>query len=407
MPADADARRRREWPGSGLDVGALRAAGAAAVPLRQVVLKIAARCDLDCSYCYVYSLRDSGWRDRPRLMAPSTVRATAARIREHALAHRLPEVSVVFHGGEPLLAGVEAITEACGAMRSVVGEATTLAFALQTNGVRLDEAMLIAAEREGISISVSMDGTRESHDRFRVHRDGRGSFDRVDAALRLLSSRKYRHLFGGLLAVVDIDADPVRAYEALMRYQPPIIDFLLPFANWTFPPRQPRRPGSTTPYGDWLTALLEHWYAAPRPRTTVRILEEALQLMLGGIGGTEVIGLAPATSVVVETNGSIEQAGGLRAAYDGASATDYTVFDSSFDDLLETPEFAARQGGAAVLAAECRSCEWLTVCGGGHYAHRYTAGDGFLRQSVYCSDLKALFARMAVLISGDLRATAS
>jgi len=405
MSADADARRRHEWPGSGLEVAALRAAGVAAVPLRQVVLKIAARCDLDCSYCYVYSLQDTGWRDRPRLMAPETVRAVAARIREHASAHHLPEVSVVFHGGEPLLAGVEAITDACGVLRSVVGGATELTFALQTNGVRLDEAMLAAADREDISISVSMDGARESHDRFRTHRDGRGSFDQVDAALRLLSSAGYRHLFGGLLAVVDIDADPVRAYEALLEYQPPTIDFLLPFANWTHPPRRPRATESATPYGDWLARLFEHWYAAPRPRTTVRILEETLQLMLGGVGGTEVIGLAPATSVVVETDGSIEQAGGLRAAYDGASATDHTVFGSSFDDLLETPEFAARQGGAAVLAAECRSCEWLSVCGGGHYAHRYSAGAGFLHQSVYCSDLQALFARMAVLISGDLRAT--
>ena len=70
---------------------------------RQFVLKVAARCDLACDHCYVYEAADTSWRSKPRFVSTDTVRRTAERIAEHAAAHRLPAVSVVLHGGEPLL----------------------------------------------------------------------------------------------------------------------------------------------------------------------------------------------------------------------------------------------------------------------------------------------------------------
>jgi len=33
-----------------------------------VLVKAASRCNLDCSYCYVYNLGDDGWKDQPRRM---------------------------------------------------------------------------------------------------------------------------------------------------------------------------------------------------------------------------------------------------------------------------------------------------------------------------------------------------
>src|ERR1700751_309693 len=80
---------------------------AIAVPLSQVVLKIHSRCDLACDHCYVYEAADQSWRGRPKVIADDVVSQAARRIAEHAAAHALPEVQVVLHGGEPLLAGRE------------------------------------------------------------------------------------------------------------------------------------------------------------------------------------------------------------------------------------------------------------------------------------------------------------
>ena len=76
------------------------------------------------------------------------------------------------------------------------------------------------------------------------------------------------------------------------------------------------------------------------------------------------------------------------------------VFRHSFDEALRHPGVAARQAGAAALAAQCRACPLLRVCGGGHYAHRYRAGHGFRNPSVYCADLQRLIRHVAARLAG-------
>ena len=75
------------------------------LPFRQFVLKIHSRCDLACDHCYVYEHADQSWRHRPRLISAEAVAKAGERIAEHAREHRLAEVRVILHGGEPLLAG--------------------------------------------------------------------------------------------------------------------------------------------------------------------------------------------------------------------------------------------------------------------------------------------------------------
>ena len=62
-------------------------------------------------------MTDQSWRGRPKVIADDAVSQSAQRIAEHAAARALPEVQVVMHGGEPLLAGCDRlrwiITELC------------------------------------------------------------------------------------------------------------------------------------------------------------------------------------------------------------------------------------------------------------------------------------------------------
>ncbi len=120
--------------------------------------------------------------------------------------------------------------------------------------------------------------------------------------------------------------------------------------------------------------------------------------MLGLPTTTETLGLTPAATAVIETDGSIEQADSLKSAYEGAAATGMTLDTHSFDQLLDHPGFAARQLGRDALAARCRACELVDVCGGGHYPHRYRAGEGFRRPSVYCADLQPLIRHIAAAV---------
>jgi uncharacterized protein len=389
-----------EWPAT-LDVDALLATGWRPTPFREFVLKINSRCDLSCDYCYVYEMADQRWREQPYRMSPAIVDRIAARIGEHVRAHDLTSIELVLHGGEPLLAGPELIARTVRSVRQAAGPSVQVGASIQTNGVRLGAYLELLDELD-VRVGVSLDGDAAAHDRHRRFANGRASHTVVAAALDELGSARFRHLFGGLLCTIDVRNPPLATYEALLDFDPPKIDFLLPHGNWSAPPPG-RVPGSAaTPYADWLIAVFDRWYRTPRQNTEVRLFSEIIQLLLGGTSSSEAVGLSPAGMVVIETDGGIEQSDMLKSAYDGASLTGLHVLRHSFDEVLTLPSTAARQMGELALSAECRACEVRRVCGGGLYSHRYREGRGFANPSVYGPDLFRLITHIRRTVAADL-----
>lgn len=164
-----------------------------AVPFRQFILKLHARCNLSCDYCYMYRTGDQSWRSRPKVMSQAVVRQTAQRIAEHVRDHGLSRVEVALHGGEPLLAGPAVLADVATELRQALPWGVTLDLVVQTNGVLLDETFLDVLSTHRIRIGVSFDGTRETHDRRRRHSNGRGSYTQTAHALHLLTY--HRELF--------------------------------------------------------------------------------------------------------------------------------------------------------------------------------------------------------------------
>lgn len=378
-----------EWPGALLDVATLRASGVRPSPFRQFVLKVHSRCNLSCSYCYVYELADQSWRDRPRIMPGRVVQATVNRIAEHARDHGLRRLRVILHGGEPLLAGPAFVTDLAAQLRGTLPAGTTADLIVQTNATLLDEAMLEVALTAGIRVGVSLDGGRVATDRYRRYPGGASSYDAAMRALELLRQDRYRPIYNGLLCVIALQNDPIETYEALLSQSPPMIDFLLPHGTWSSPPPG-RSPDAATPYADWLLDVFSRWIAAPRRPTSIRLFEAIMGQILGAPSSTEVIGLGPADSIVIETDGSIRQSDALSAAYPDAAATGFDVTRHALDAALDHPTTVARQIGLAGLSGSCRACRVRDICGGGFYPHRYRAGDGFRNPSVYCADLLRL-----------------
>jgi uncharacterized protein len=391
-----------EWP-STLDVSALIASGWNPVPFREFVIKIHSRCDLSCDYCYMYEMADQSWRDRPRRMSTEIAERTAMRIGEHARAHLASTITLILHGGEPLLAGHELIACLVNATRRAAGPHVRVDVKIQTNAVGLDDSYLRLFCDLGIQVGVSLDGNSQAHDRHRRFASGRGSYAAVCGGLRRLTQAPFRHLFNGLLCTIDLRNDPIATYEALVAFEPPRIDFLLPHGTWASPPPG-RIPGTTeSPYADWLITIFDHWY--PRPKTQIRFFDEIMHLLFGGASSTEMVGLTPSQVVVIETDGSIEQVDTLKATYHGAGTTGLHVARDALDTALRQPGIVARQIGMRALSAKCRACHIHTICGGGLYAHRYRPGTGFANPSVYCPDLMRLIDHISATMKADIAVT--
>jgi uncharacterized protein len=373
-------------------------------PFRQFILKIHSRCDLACDHCYVYTMADQRWSTRPRVMSVETVRQTAMRIAEHVWMHDLNSIDVTLHGGEPLLAGPDRIDHCVSTIRTTLGEGVRIRVGVQTNGMLLNTDYLSLFHELGVRVGVSLDGDRTAQDRHRRRADGKSSYLAVRTALRKLSGKRHRTLFGGLLCTIDLHNDPVVTYQSLLDFSPPGIDFLLPLGNWSNPPPNRSSASPRTPYADWLISVFDRWYRAGSQETHVRMFEEIINVLLGGQSGVEGIGLSPTTMVVVATDGAIEQSDTLSAAYQGAAATGMHVAHDSFDAALRLPGLLSQQLGVRTLGATCRGCSLQRVCGGGHYGHRYRHDNGFDNTSVYCLDLYRLISHIRGTLAADIAA---
>lgn len=355
------------------------------MPISQYVLKVHGRCDLGCDICYVYQHADQGWRRRPAAISARDAEQTARRIAEHAAVHGLPEISIVLHGGEPLLYGKQRMTDLLTTLTSVVGSVARLDLRVHTNGVRLDSEWCEIFLHRDVRIGVSLDGDRAANDRHRIFRGGQSSYDQTLRALALLRRPPYRRLYAGILCTIDIANDPVAVYDALAAQEPPRIDLLLPHATWERPP--PRSADAAHPYADWLLQVHRRWRQDSR-RFSIRLFDSLMSAARGGPSFTEALGTDPVDMLVIETDGSWEQPDSMKTAFDGAAATGMDVITHSVDDVTSHPAIAARQQGAAALCQTCQDCPVVRICGGGLYAHRYR-GDGseFDNPSVYCDDL--------------------
>ncbi len=366
-------------------------------PIREFVLKVSSRCNLRCSYCYVYAMGDESWRRQPAIIPSHIVSAAATRIAEHAAHHGLDRVGVVLHGGEPLLCGPDGVAIIADTLRRAMPSGVMLDIRLQTNGVLVTEDFMRVFRKHRILVGVSIDGSPAAQRR-RPTRAGSDTYAAALRAIQMLRRPETSDLYAGVLSVVHLDSSPAETLAMLSELDAPDVDLLLPHATWDKPPI----PG----HGAWLAAAFDIWFDQRPVRLHVRLFRDVLGLVLGMQVASPHVGLAPSQYAVIDTDGGLQATDVLKAAYDGAADTGMNVATHSFDELLRHPAMITRQGGATALADACRSCRELTVCGGGNYVHRYRPGHGFQNRSVYCGDLLHLIGHVRRRLAG-LRAAAA
>jgi len=353
-------------------------------PFNEFIVKVASRCNLNCTYCYEYNLGDDSWRRQAVVMSDATCRTLSERVREHALAHGLREVAVSFHGGEPLLVGAALLDRYATVMREVAGHDYEVCFNIQTNATLIDDAIVEVLRRHQFNVGVSIDGGRAANDRSRVdHRSG-SSYEATIRGIRQLQAG-FSGQPDGLLAVIDLRNDPLEVFDALAGLGVQRLDFLLPHHHWDRPPLRLR--GDPHEYGAWYLCIFDEWVRGRHPGVDIRFLRNIVQQLVGAPGDFENMNIAPATLVTITTDGDIEGVDCLKSTASGLQRTGLNIRTASFDDVLPLRLLALRQSGFGQLCATCQCCKYSRVCAGGYFPHRFSQKNEFMNPSVYCTDL--------------------
>ena len=340
---------------------------------------------------------DDGWRSQPRFMSPLVIDKLAIALGKQYHLQKAA-FSVILHGGEPLLLGTKRLTSLCTRIREELPDSCGIN--LQTNGLLLSNEIIDVLVRFNVSVSVSIDGPKKVHDRFRKDHKMQGSFSHVEAGIeRLVRRDDARPLFSGVLCVIDPQSNPADVYDALKRTGAPSLDFLVRDGNWDRLPFGKASPNSIE-YGKWLSQLLRIYLGDSKP-PRIRILDDMLRLLLGGSSQKEGIGTTEYGIVVIEPDGRIDKNDTLKVAYPYADQFErsWSVIQDSFSDFLESEAFKSYYKQQRPLSNICADCPDLAICGGGMVAHRWSTKHGFDNPTVFCADQRYLIAEMRSVVA--------
>jgi uncharacterized protein len=155
--------------------------------LNLLIKPVSSLCNMRCRYCFY---ADVG--AHRSVSSYGRMKAETARgIIDSTFKDLGPgdEVTFAFQGGEPSLAGL-AWFEDFTAYVSRMSRGPSVRYAFQTNGLLLDRAWAVFFRRNNFLVGLSLDGSQGLHDRNRVDGEGRGSWERVMGAKRLLDENR-------------------------------------------------------------------------------------------------------------------------------------------------------------------------------------------------------------------------
>ena len=160
-------------------------------PLTLLIKPAAGLCNMKCGYCFY---RAASENRQNGMMDDRTADELIRKIR----AFRPSSLSVMFQGGEPTLAGLDFFRRfAAELLQSVPAP---VSFALQTNGLLIDDDFARFFKERGFLIGVSLDGGVTTNDRYRLDGSGISVSARVLDACALLEKRGVDF---NILSVID------------------------------------------------------------------------------------------------------------------------------------------------------------------------------------------------------------
>jgi len=347
--------------------------GSSTIPFTLMAKPIGSACNLNCTYCY-YLEKDKYYPNDPhhRIM---TDRILEAFIAQTIYSSRDPAVLFAWHGGEPVMSGMDFFNKVI-RLQKKYGAGRTIENSLQTNGTTLTDEWCRFFTNHHFLVGLSIDGPEHCHDHYRRYRNGQGSFAQCMKGMELLV--KHKTEFNTLSVVNDYNAKyPDEVYRFLKsigsRYMQflPVVEQIDPEAK----PGEPRilpssaiRKGEVTDctvdpvdYGNFLVCIFDEWVRNDVGDYFVSTFDCVLENWMR---------VPPSVCVAAETCGNA----GIMEYNGDVFACDHFVFpefklgnirEKSLITMMNSP-FQTQFGRNKrdTLPGYCRKCQFLDLCNG-------------------------------------------
>jgi len=366
-------------------------------PKVTLIMKATRLCNLRCVYC-------NAWAEGAGQHMGFEVLARTI----HGV-QRDPGVrasTFVWHGGEPTLRGTDFYRRALWLQLRWRRDDQTVRNQLQTNATRLDPGFVEMCRRLHISVSVSLDGPPEIHDRQRLDAAGRPTSAQVRDGIEML---RRAGLVPGILMVVDRDTVELgaeRMLDHLLELEVPSVGLLNAVPGMG--------PGGVSlddpwlPWGTWqgfLRDLFRLWWPEHAGRLRIRELTELVRAVQGETA-RKCYYSSDCFSYVftVEPDGDVTPCDKYVGDPDGRYGS---VMEQPVGEVMTSPAVQARRAADEAEVDRLRGCRWFELCSGSCPFDRMVNRTRGADVPSGCCGLGPLLDEIAATVAGHVPAEAA
>lgn len=365
-----------------------------------VVLKTVERCNINCTYCYFFNKNDQSYKEHSPYISRETINQTGQFLLQGSEDLNFSNILLSIHGGEPLMQDLDDFDYMCSSITALFhGKKTSIEFTLQTNAMLVNKDWIDLFNKHKVHIGISIDGPKIYHDKFRIDKKGKGTFDRTVEKIHLLN--KFKKNFDiSILCVTNPSFNPKTIFD-FFKNELKInqFDFLLPDAHHSDLPSH-----DVEQYGNFFSKLFDILTAEGLDKFKIRFLNNIIRDFLNfpsTLYGQSVPKGKTMHPFTISSDGNLSPVDDLRNTDSKIMNTGLTIYNSTLQNFFNHSFFKDINQVLETPPKKCHSCCWQTICNGGNLIHRYKVNQGFTNETIYCDALKKIYGKVAAHLIKD------
>lgn len=344
-------------------------------------------CNLECTYCY--------FLEKEALYPGSDFRMSStvleAFTQQYIEAQPTNHVTFSWHGGEPMLSGLPFYVEALEFQKKYRRPGMVIENTIQTNGVLIDTEWAQFFADNGFLVGLSIDGPSDVHDRFRVDKGSKPSFERVIEGLKHLRQAGVNPNF--LCTVTSASEGHGKRIYRFLRDDlgAEFIQFIpvVEKSGADDPSPVTAETISAAGYGDFLKEVFFEWYPSDTGKVFIQMFEVALASWLGVPRGLCVFEETCGNALAVEHNGDVYSCDHFVEPRHRLGNLVFVPLSDMVSGAKQRDFGLAKQNS---LPRYCRECPVLFACNGGCPKDRFiSTPEGEPGLNFLCEGLKDFF----------------
>lgn len=348
-----------------------------------LIKPVSGNCNMQCTYCFYRDETKNRKKESFGIMKEATLEV----IIKKTLRYAKSECTIAYQGGEPTLRGLAFYEKSIEFQKQYNVNHVKINNAIQTNGYDLNESWIRFFSEYDFLVGISLDGIKRTHDKYRKHSEGGGSFEQIMKTVQQLM--QHGVAFNILTVVNSQTAKQIdKIYKFYKKNHLEYLQFIPCLEPFLGEPGKQEYSLTPERYGTFLKELFDLWFEDAKSgcQPYIRQFENIIGMLLGmapeacdqrGICGQQ---------YVIEADGSVYPC-------DFFVLDDYYLGNLVLEDFKQidrTRETIKFIESSTWFSEECRRCEYFYLCRGGCKRQRISSeNEG--NKSIFCLSYQMFF----------------